>query len=459
MSNDVTSYAGAPLALAPAGATLPDELLDNPTGEIRRGVYIALAFFVGFLGWAALAHLDAAAYAPGQLIVSGQRQAVQHRDGGVVEAILVKDGERVRKGQILIRLAGAEARADERALAGRSISLMAQQARLRAELMGRPITWPAEFAALEGEDRQMADEAMALQNRQYSARRSLLAAQRSVLGQQSAQANQQGQGYGKMVASSKEQARLVDEELESLRGVAEKGFVSKNRLRALEREKADLEGRSGQYSAGIAQSREAATQGRMQVVEAERTRFEQSTEELRQVEDALSEVEPKWRAARDRLSRIDIRAPSEGTVVGLKVHTVGGVVGAGELLMSVVPDNQPMIIEARVSPNDADDLKTGQPAQVRFSSIHDPAPPTLDGTLTMLSADRLSDERTGDSYYRAEVTVPRSELAELARGNAKEVALRAGTPVEVLIPLQKRTALQYALEPLKNAMWRSFREH
>jgi HlyD family secretion protein len=453
---------------APAGQTqisyvggqgADDRQIDDPRREIRFGIMIAVLFFVGLVGWAAIARMDAAAYAEGRLAVSGQRQAVQHRDGGVVGAIFVKEGQRVARGQVLLQLAAADVLAQERALSSQAIGLHAQRARLRSEQLGfRHIEQPVEFAALTGLDRAEAAGALRLQQAQLRTRTSVLAAQKGALGQRTAQLSQEARGYRSQVTATTEQETLIEEELEGLRKVAEKGFVSQNRIRALERAKAELEGRRGQYGATIAQSGESAGENRLRILELERSHQEKVATELRDVEFALNDVLPKLNAARDQLARTRIHAPVTGTVVGLTVFTVGGVIAPGQKLMDIVPDSAPLLIEARVSPNDADDLAVGQMTYVRFDSLHERSLPNLEGRLTRLSADSFVDERTGESFFTAEVTIPLDQLQLIKDRRGQDFALRAGMPVQVLVPLRKRTALQYAFEPLTQGMWKSFRE-
>ena len=440
----------------PAGAGAASE---DPSSEIRTGVVIAILFFVVFLGWAAVARLDAAAIAPGRLVVSGQRQTVQHREGGVVSEILVKEGAKVERGEVLMRLAGADVRAQERALTSQAIALLAQRARLRAEQAGRgSIVPPAEFAQLAAEDRAAAAEALRLQQTQLRTRAAVLSAQRGVLGQRTAQAGSQGTGSARQVRAINEQIRLIDEELAGLREVAERGFVSQNRLRALERAKADLQGQSGQYSANVAQSSGQAGETRLQVLEAQSNYLERIATELRDVEASLGDVMPKLSAARDQLARIEIRASATGTVVGLTVFTPGGVIAAGQKLLDIVPDRAPLTIEANVSNADGDDLRIGQQAFVRFDTLHERTLPALEGKVSRVSADAFTDEKTGASYYTAEIAVPLSELKRIHDVRGADV-LRPGMPVMVQIPVRKRTALQYAFEPLSGAVRRAFHEN
>ncbi|AJR25565.1 MULTISPECIES: HlyD family type I secretion periplasmic adaptor subunit [Sphingobium] len=455
----IRDAAGAVELYYPAGSGA--EIIDDrPERDMRAGMIIAALFFVLFLGWAAFARLDAAAYAPGRLTVSGQRQSVQHRDGGVVGAIFVKEGQHVSQGQPLMELASAEVRAQARIFGAQYIELKAQRARLIAEQLGAShVLWPAEFAMLKGREKADAEEAIRLQLTQFNARSSVLAAQTGVLRQQASQVQQTARGYRSQLAASSEQARLIGEELESLRGVAEKGFVSQSRIRALERARADLQGQEGQFSASIARSGAEAGENRLKALEAEKAYKERASSELRDVEFSLNEVLPKYRAARDQLARLQIRAPATGTIVGLNVFTVGGVISAGQKLMDIVPDRAGLVIEARISPEDIDDLKVGQQAQIKFSSLHERDLPIMDGRITRLSADSFQDEKAGVSFYTAEVMVPPKELDRIRSVRGKDFSLKAGMPVQVLVPLRRRTALQYALEPLTQSLWLSFREH
>ena len=459
MSNDLTLRGNE---LVPVGgdlAELDGRASDDEGKEVRLGMIVAGLFFVLFLGWAAFAPLDSAAYANGQLVVSGQRQSVQHRDGGVVAAIHVAEGQVVRKGDTLIELAGAEVRAQERALAAQLVNAQAQRARLEAELTGGAIVWPAEFATATGSRREAIPEAIRVQSNEYRARRASLGAQSQVLGQQSAQANESAVGYRSKMESSAEQERLIQAEIDALRPVAEKGYVSQSRMRALERAKAELQGQRGQYQANVAEARASAASGRLRQIEAERGYRERASTELREVEFALGELLPKYRAANDQLERLKIRAPVSGTVIGLSIFTVGGVIAPGQKLMDIVPDKSDLVVGARVSTADADDLRIGQEAQVRFLGLHERNMPVITGNLTRLSADALVDEKTGEAFYTAEVRVPADQLKQIEKLRGQDFELRAGAPVAVLIPLKERTALQYALEPLTDTMWTAFREN
>ena len=456
---ELSDASGAIRLTYPASHETP-AIDDRPDRDMRTGIIIAFLFFVVFLGWAAFARLDAAAYAPGRLTVEGQRQSVQHRDGGVIGAIFVKEGQHVRQGQPLMELAAADVRAQARMYSAQYIGFQAQRARLMAEQLGAGhVEWPAEFATLQGQEKEDAQEAIKLQTTQFVSRASVLTAQTGVLREQAGQVQETARGYRSQLAASTEQARLIGEELDSLRDVADKGFVSKSRIRALERARADLQGQEGQYSASIARSGAEAGENRLKALEAEKAYRERAASELRDVEFSLNEIAPKYRAAKDQLARLAIRAPATGIVVGLSVFTVGGVIAPGQKLMDIVPDHAGLVIEARISPEDIDDLKVGQDAQIRFNSLHERDLPIMDGRITRLSADSFQDEKTGQSFYTGEITVPSKELDIIRNRRGEDFNLKAGMPVQVLVPLRARTALQYALEPLTQSLWLSFREH
>lgn len=452
MSGAVILAADTPLPVA--------QQVGDPRGDIRMGLLIAGLFFVLFLGWAAFARLDAAATAPGVLEVSGQRQSVQHRDGGVVGEILVREGQRVERDQLLLRLAAADVLAQERALSGQAIGLLAQRARLQAEQLGQSrVAAPSEYAGLQGRDREAAALALRLQQSELDARRATLTAQRGALGQRAAQSAAQGRGYGTQVVSAEEQLRLVDEQLTAMRPLVERGFVSRTRMRELERVRAELIGQRGQYTASVAQTREASRESELTALQAEQSFHERTAADLRDVDIRLGEVLPKWTAARDQLARTEIRAPATGAVLGLSVFTPGGVIAPGQKLMDIVPERAPLRIQVRIAVDDADDLRVGQSTLVKFPSLHERDLPSLKGTLTRLSADSLVDEKSGSSYFTGEVLVPPEQIDLLRKVRGRDFDLRAGMPAQVLVPLRKRTALDYALEPLVGSFWTALREH
>ena len=430
----------------------------DPQREIRTGISVAAGFFVLFLGWAAFVPLDAGVSAPGVIAVSGNRQAVQQKDGGVVTAIHVREGQHVTKGEVLIELAAPDLRAAERALTSDYLLALAQRSRLLAERNGqRDFAPPPEFAALSAADRPIADQVMALQRSEMHARSASLSAQQSVLGERGQQLAQQQSGYSQQRVAIVEEQRLVGEELTGLQSIAAKGFASMNRVRELERAEADLRGQEAQMKAEYARAGEGIGETQMQSLSVSRDRLEQIETDLRDTQSKLSEILPKLVATREQLEHALVRAPATGQVVGLNVFTIGGVVAPGEKLMDVVPDGPELVVQAQLKPSDADDVFSGQKAQVRFTSIHNRSLPLFTGTVRTVSADSLTDEKSGRTFFRAEIAVPASELKQVESilGNGE---LRPGLPVETVLTTRKRTALQYLLEPLTGALWRSGHE-
>ena len=438
---------------------LPEiETVDDPRRDIRIGGAIAILFFVVLLGWAALAPLDAGVYAQGAVAVSGNRQSVQHRDGGVVTAIHVREGQKVKAGQLLVEMSAPDLLAAERALTSDYLILLAQRARLLAERAGQStFAAPVEFASLAPGDQALARQALELQRAQLQAKRGALSAQQSVLGQRSAQLSEQRTGYADQRASLQEQQRILEEELRGLRELAKKGFASGTRIRGLERMQEELRGREAAMAAEVARAGEGMGETRMQSISLTRTNMEEIATELRDTQAKLSEVLPKLISAREQLQRARVRAPASGQVVGLTVFTVGGVVAPGQTLMDIVPDDKKLVVQAQVDPRGADDVYQGQEAQVRFASVDDRTLPLLTGTVRTISADSFTDEATGRTYFTAEVEVSPSEL-EKVRDVLGQGQLRPGLPVEVVLAVRKRTALEYIFEPLTDNFWRSLRE-
>ena len=434
------------------------EPVDDPTRDVRIGGAIAFLFFVVLLGWAAFAPLDSGVYAPGAVAVSGNRQSVQHREGGVVTAIHVREGQKVRAGQLLVEMAAPDLRAAERALTSDYLMLLAQRARLFAErggLSGFPD--PVEFADLPEADRALAQQALQLQRAQLKATIGALGAQQSVLGQRSRQLGEQRTGYSRQAGSLREQQRILEDELRGMRELEKKGFASTNRIRALERAQEELRGREAAMVAEMARAGEGMGETRMQSLTISRTNQEEVATGLRDTQAKISEVLPKLISAREQLQRAMVRAPASGQVVGLTVFTVGGVVAPGQTLMDVVPEDKKLVIQAQVDPRGADDVYQGQEAQVRFSSVEDRTLPLLSGKVRTISADSFTDKNSGRSYFIAEVEVSPAELDKV-RGVLGQGKLRPGLPVEVVLASRKRTALQYILEPLYGQFWRSLRE-
>lgn len=448
------------LGIPPSGALDHKREPDSAEREMCLGWIVIAAFFGLFLGFAMFARIDAAAYAQGLVAVAGNRQTVQHRDGGTVSAIYVRDGQRVKAGQLLLSLSPTDVEAEERSLFSQLVSLQAERARLMAERIGAPaIAAPAEFARLTGADADIARDAFALQQSEFEARRRARADERAVLSQRSAQLSERIGGLRKQMSTNQRQDQLYADELKGMRELQAKGFASINRVRALERAQVSVQGETANLAASAASAREQIGEVQSQALSLVSIDRQKISEELRTVEMSLGDMLPKWRAAAERLAKTRVRAPATGQIVGLQVFTVGGVVSPGQQLMDIVPDAAPLVVEARISPEDADDLYVGQKTEVRITALHERDIPILEGSISRLSADSFQDEQTGARFFTAEITVPPSDLAEIKKIKAVGDGLKPGIPAEVIVPLRKRTLLQYLVEPLNQALWRSLREH
>lgn len=409
---------------------------DDARKEIRFGVGVFASFFVLFLGWAAFAPLDAAVVAPGVVVVSGARQTVQHRDGGIVSDILVEDGQRVVQGEILIELSAPEVLARKEALLNQVLDLQMQRAQLMAQQAGRTtIEAPREWMALPQEDRETAAIALERHRREAAARRAALRSQRAGNAVDARIA-----GYQEEISSINRQNQLLEDELTGVRSLADRGLMPLTRVRALERAQAELDGRRAELRAAIA------------------TALEDRAEQTRDIEARLAQLLPQLAGARAELENTLLRAPVSGVIVGLHANTLGGVIRAGEPVMDIVPEGQDLIVEAHVRPEDADDVHPGLESEVRITAFSGRSMPMLTGEVERISADRFTDERSGAAYFLARVSVPQPELQRLADDPRTRAQVRPGLPAQVVIPTRKRTALQYLLEPLNQTLWGSFRE-
>lgn len=434
---------------------------DDAWREGKSGLLVIGIFFGVFGLWAAFAPLDAGVVATGEVKVSGNRQVVQHRDGGMVSRVAVREGDHVNAGQLLVELSDVELIARENALASQAIELEASRQRLLAETVGRrtlerPVTW----ATLPQEHQALADAVFERQQRELTASLAATNASVSVLGQRQRATGARIEGYRQEIESVDAQNALIQQELDSLRSLESDGFAATSRVRAVERAQAELIGRRAELSGQIEQSRETIGETQLQSISLRRDRAGQIAEEMRLTDQRLAEVLPQLQATRLQLESTRVRAPTSGRIVGLTVFNVGAVVRPGDRILELVPDEQGLILEVRVRPTDADNLHPGQRTIVRFSAFEGRRMPFAHGNVERISADRFEDNRTGQPYFLADVRVAPEELAMLSRSSGMaELHLQPGLPVEVVIPLRKRTALQYLLEPLTQSLWRSFRQN
>ncbi len=427
--------------------------------ETRDSFLIVAVFFGGVGGWAALAPLASAVVASGSVVVSGSRQTVQHRDGGIVSRILVTEDQRVEAGEILVELDNTELVAQHDVMTAQFITLSAQESRLNAESQHLDVVAePEQFASLDVVDRIAADEALAAQRDRLEARRDSVESEIAVLERRIEQLRAQIGGSQAQVTSHERQKELLEEELEGVRSLNERGLTPTNRVRELERALASLEGGRAEYESNIARVSEEIGEAELEMLRARREFDDEVAAELLEVEQRLAQLEPVREAIGAQIERARVRAPATGRIVGLRVHTEAGVIAPGQVLMEIVPENRPLVVQAHVKPADIDSLHPGARAQIRLTAFSASQAPILLGSLSLVSADRMIEESTGEAYYLAEATIDADALQRIEAIREGTTQLRPGMPAEVVIPVRSRTALQYLVEPLTDRFWRAFRE-
>lgn len=420
------------------------------TGAIRLGLLTIAVFFGGIGSWAAMAPLNGAVIASGDVAVHGNSKTVQHQQGGTVSALLVQEGSVVHQGQVLIRLDNTQAQAIFRVHQSQLFADQALMARDMAEMSGASnIVFPTSLSP----DDPVAASMMAREQVVFHNHRDLLKRQLDVLDQRIAQSREQAAGARDQLASAERQMKLAQQEQHAVGELAQVGLAPKNRMLELGRSVAGFRGQVGQLNADVARFGSQAVE-----LEAEKLRVRQTTEtdatnELRQAQVDVNDVLPRLAADRARLRRLAIRAPISGRVVNLTIFTKGGVVEPGRPLMTIVPLHPILVAEAQVNPQDVEHLHVGQAAEVIATgfSMADAAPIT--GKIQVISADRITDPRTGHSYFKTEIA-----LVHDAQGGTLLRKLSPGMPIEVVVPTQARTALEYLVGPLRDSFRKAWRE-
>jgi HlyD family secretion protein len=425
-------------------------------GMLRRQtaaiVIAALLLVAGLGGWAMTTEFSGAVIATGQLVVDSNVKKVQHPTGGVVGQLNVREGQEVKAGDIVVSLDDTQIRANRDIVVKALNELAARQAREEAERDGLDkVTFPADLLARKS-DPDVA-KAVTGEERQFEIRRTSREGQKAQLRERMVQLRQEISGYDAQITSKDKQIEWVGKELVGVYELWEKNLIPYTRVTSLEREKERLVGERGQLMASIAQSKGKIAEIELQILQVDQDMRTEVGKDLAEIRARTAEMIERKVSAEDQLKRVDIRAPIDGVVLQLTVHTVGGVITAGEAIMLIVPQTDRLQVEAKIPPQEIDQIRIGQPAVLRFVAFSQRTTPELDGTVVRISADVSEDTKTGARFYTIRLGVSPEEIARLGA-----VRLVPGMPVETLIQTSPRTVMSYLVKPLHDQLVRAFRE-
>jgi HlyD family secretion protein len=428
----------------------------SPRQTIRRysviGNVLFIAFFGVFGGWAATWEISGAVIASGAFVVESNVKKVQHPTGGVIGEILVREGDTVAAGQVLVRLNETLTKTSLGIVTSQREELIAREARLNAERLGSETVAFPESLKTHG-PQSIANEAMDGELRLFQSRRHALEGQRAQLRERITQIKEEIQGLNAQLSAKDKEINYISGELEGLSDLFRKKLVTVTRYNQLQRDEARLNGERGNIVAEIARARARISEAELQIIQLDQNFKTEALKEAREVQSRLSEVKEKVVAAGDQFDRTSIRAPQSGVVHQMSVHTVGGVVGQGETLMLIVPRRDELVLESKVSPGDIDQVDIGAKVHIRVMAGNQRTTPELEGTVEFKAADLTRDRQTDAGHYVVRIVLAKEELGKL--GTLK---LIPGMPAEAFIQTQARTPLQYIFRPLSDQFARAFRE-
>ncbi|WP_124336868.1 HlyD family type I secretion periplasmic adaptor subunit [Pseudomonas chlororaphis] len=416
----------------------------------RLGMGIVGVTFGLFGTWAALAPLDGAAYAPGVVTVQAYRKTVQHLEGGIVKSVLAHDGDIVKRDDPLIILDDAQLRSEYEATQSQLIAARAMESRLIAERDGLPAI---DFGPMSDPASVRGEEARQGETQVFNARRGSRLGQISVLRERVSQLHQQIKGLESMIAVKGQLEKSYRGEIGDLSEMLKQGFVDKQRLLEQDRKLGMLRSEVADHRSTIDRTRLQINETQLQILQVDKDFNSDVAKQLAEVQTKIYDLQEKTSALEDRLSRIVIRAPDAGMVIGMTVHTIGGVVRSATPLLDIVPSVSELVIEAQVAPVDIDRVAIGKRADIRFGAFKSSTTPVIEGEVSSVSADRLTNEKTGTAYYLARVRVTEHGVRTLG-----ERKLLPGMPADVLIVTGQRTLLQYLMQPARDVMSQSMIE-
>jgi HlyD family secretion protein len=455
LATSVRSYVLALLDKGPmldAGASPQQQRLRKAIRRnVRLGGIAALALVGGLGLWAATSSLSGAVVAAGHLVVDSNVKAVQHPQGGVVGALNVHNGSVVSAGEVLVRLDDTVAKANLAIVDNGLDELLARRARLMAERDGvDAIAYPEELTA-RASNPEIA-QLIEGENKLFALRRQARDGQVSQLRERIAQFRQEISGIEAQQNSKKQEIALIKVELAGMEELWKKKLVPISRLADRQRAQAQLDGEDGQLTASAAQTRGRISETELAIIQIDQDMRSQVAGELREIDAKAGELRERQVAAEQSLKQIDIRAPQAGRVHQLAIHTVGGVVTPGEAIMQIVPTADALVVEARVAPQDIDQVRIGQPATLRLSAFNQQTTPEVEGTVDRVSPDMIEDPKAGLSYYGVRITLSAKSLEQ-----AGSPELKPGMPAEVFLKTTDRTVLSYLFKPLTDQASRAFR--
>lgn len=415
--------------------------------------YVVIFLTFGVMGtWSAFAKLDSAVVAPGVVALDSGRNVIQHLEGGIIAKILVQEGEHVDQGQVLFVLDDTAAQANAIAAKDQLYALMAQEARLVAERDGAAkIVFPPVVTAHANQ--QVVKDAINDENKQFAERRASLLGEVDILNSRIKQYRTQIRGTSDQKTATEQQLGFINTELSDLRRLLEQNLVEKSRVLTLEREQARLQGVIGESVADIAKAENDINEANLQIDQLHKKFSEDVNSQILQVRDQIAVTRQKTIVSDDVLQRIEIRAPLAGTIQGLHVATVGGVIGPGQPLAELIPDDETLVVDAQVSPSDRDAIEAGMQAEVRFSAFHGSTLPLILGRVDSVSRDQIVNEQSKQAYFLARIVVDNKDIPMTLKDRIK-----AGMPVEVIVPTGNRTVISYLTRPLRNRYSSAFRE-
>ncbi|PWE76525.1 hemolysin secretion protein D [Bradyrhizobium sp. SUTN9-2] len=425
---------------------------DSIRFHLMLGLVIVLVLVVGLGGWASTVLISGALIAPGQIVVESNVKKVQHPTGGVVGEVRARDGDLVKSGDIVVRLDDTVTKANLAIVTKNLDAAQVRAARLQAEQRGlERIEFPQGLIERAGDPDVKA--LLAAETKLFEVRVNGRTGQKAQLRERITQLNEEIAGLSAQEKAKDQEIALVLNELTGVRELYEKRLVQISRLTQLERDSARLNGERAQYIAARAQAKGKITETELQIIQIDKDVVSEVSKDLRETNDKIGELIERKVAAEDQLRRVDIRAPQDGMVLQSTVHTIGGVVTAGDTLMLIVPQTDDLQVEAKVNPVDIDKLQIGQKTLLRLSAFNQRTTPELNGVVSRVSPDVTTDQRTGQGYYTIRVSMPPEEIARLG-----DVKMIPGMPVEAFVQTGDRTMLSYLMKPLHDQLMRAFRE-